>query len=69
MTIYQYWRKVSVLLKSNPELRPGQAAYNTLCRCRPELAKRVQGSPMDPFYEEFKGQRYYAFKKYVERHW
>jgi hypothetical protein len=34
------------------EMRSGQVIFNLLVKLRPDLAKEVRGSAMDPFYVE-----------------
>jgi hypothetical protein len=35
-----------------PEQRYGQAAYNALHEFRPELAREIVGTTLDPFYND-----------------
>ena len=45
-----YWSTVVIYMKNNSELRYGQCLFNVLCHLRPELAEKVRGGSLDPFY-------------------
>lgn len=46
--------------------RSGQAAYNALWEARPDIADRVRGTKVDPFYED---RRLLAFWNFVQAEW
>lgn len=50
MNIYEFLITVGEVRNEHPELRYGQALFNTLVNERPELARKVQGTTMDPFH-------------------
>lgn len=41
--------------------RPGQSAFNALWRERPDLADKVGGTELDPFYEDWRLPAFWAF--------
>lgn len=43
---------VTARVRDRPSERKGQAAFNTLNEVRPDLAKRVRSSRIDPFYDD-----------------
>jgi hypothetical protein len=47
-----YIEAVSHAIRVNPTWRIGQAYFNVLDDMEPEIARRVQGSPLDPFYND-----------------
>lgn len=49
-----------------PFIRIGQALFNALCVSWPELAEKVRGSEVDPFYDD---TRIDAFIAFVARWW
>lgn len=46
--------------------RKGQAFFNELLVVRPDLADKVRGTPLDPFYQD---SRLEEFLLFVARNW
>lgn len=46
--------------------RKGQAFFNQLAEVRPDLAERVRGTVLDPFYQE---TRLPEFLSFVAKNW
>ena len=66
MRLDEYWHKVVENTMLHPEWRYGQSAMNTLQVVRPELAKQVVGTDLDPFYIEDINRDLYRWRKYVD---
>ena len=49
-TLQEYLDAVLVAQRFQPEWRYGQILYNVLSEYRPDLAKQVDGTSLDPFY-------------------
>ena len=47
----------------------GQALFNQLAVVRPDIAKKICGTNMDPFYAEDTDFSYSVFTKYLESVW
>ncbi len=47
-----YLAAIRTASREHPDWRYGQAAFNTLLGFRRDLADRVDGSRMDPFYDD-----------------
>ena len=70
MTEADFWMRTVQYATENPEQRFGQAAFNTLLFCRPDLSEQVRGSNLDPFYVRDLGdKRWFAFLKFVSANW
>ena len=65
-TFIRFKLKILDTLAEYPQLRPGQAAYTALAGVRPDLADRVIGTALDPFYID---NRLGAFLDFVEENW
>lgn len=50
MDIIQFWQVVEFTHHNNPNHRYGQTAFNVLSAQRPDLADKVRGTDVDPFY-------------------
>lgn len=46
--------------------RAGQAAFNALYECRPDLSEKIRGRDLDPFHLD---ARLPAFWEWVEANW
>jgi hypothetical protein len=57
---------LSYAAQSNPEQRTGQSAFNALHSVRPDLADRVRGTIIDPFYDD---EKFMDFLSFVEDQW
>ena len=49
-----YWARVTERQADYPEWREGQTAFNVLHEMRPELANKIRGGTIDPFYRDDK---------------
>lgn len=65
MHFYEYVLHASTQLRDT-ELRAGQLFYNVLWDFRPGLATQIQGTELDPYYDD---TRLSAFLLYVGEHW
>jgi hypothetical protein len=67
MTYDQYLDEVKRIWSStaHPEWRMGQTYFNVLYAIRPDLANRIRGSSLDPFYFD---DRIYEFLAWTSRH-
>lgn len=45
--------------------RLGQCAFNVLCELRPELAEKVRGGPIDPFYCDHQPDGYLKLARFL----
>lgn len=52
MTYKQYLDLCAQTHKRYPEWRTGQAYFNALWQVNPNLAAHIQGSDLDPFYDD-----------------
>lgn len=52
MTFEKFLDKLVEYRNSNPSQRHGRAFFNLLCEVRPDLAERLRGSTIDPFYRD-----------------
>lgn len=68
MTFEDYITEVAEQSREHPEWRHGQTAFNVLYRLNPELATRIRGTGMDPFYLD-DISRVTTFYLYVARNW
>ena len=64
MTFEEYLRAVGLEQTLHPEWRWGQTLFNVLCEYRPDIAEKIRGGPMDPFYSNLNAD---AFLDTVER--
>lgn len=62
----EYWHKVVTSSIEHPEWRYGQAAFNVLDAVRPELAKQVVATDLDPFYIEDIHRDLFKWRKFVD---
>lgn len=70
MTEAQFWMRVVKYQAQWPSQRLGQAAFNVLCEVRPDLAEKVRGSGIDPFYvREPSDKRWFGFLKFLAENW
>lgn len=70
MDFSEYLNRVMSHNILHPSWRIGQSYFNTLNMYRPELAGRVRGSAIDPFYAESPiDQRIMAFVEFVSENW
>lgn len=53
MTYEDFVALVNEEQQREPRLRYGQLWYNLLSMYRPDLAHRINGTPLDPFHDEF----------------
>mgnify|MGYP003645749907 CR=1 FL=1 len=49
--------------------RIGQALFNHLYQVKPELAEKVRGTDMDPFYVEYGHPNWDRFIVFIEKEW
>lgn len=66
MSISEYLRIVATVRGRTPDWRAGQTYYNVLTEARPELAEKVRGSSIDPFYQD---ERIADFLVFISDHW
>ncbi len=50
MTYDEYIATAMAYAEAHPEQRPGQVYFNVLVAHRPDLAERLRGTALDPFY-------------------
>lgn len=48
------WGEIAAVKEQHPHLRMGQIAYNLLCERRPDLAEKIVGTDIDPFYDSLR---------------
>ena len=66
MTFTEYLLKVVGQVVEIPHYRTGQAYFNTLMDCKPEMAYFLKGTVLDPYYDD---KNVPAFLAYVGEHW
>lgn len=66
MTFAQWLEHASRTKAAIPNLRWGQTLFNTLVDVRPDIAERIRGTSLDPFYDDWLVG---AFLLEVERLW
>lgn len=66
MNIDDYYRKVSLFHGPTKAARLGQAFHAVLCDLRPDLVERIQGTNLDPFYND---ANLPAFLVFIQTHW
>lgn len=66
MTLDEFCNRAFQRMGNNPHLRSGQAFFNQLAEDRPELAERVRGTHLDPFYDDAKLG---VFTDFIEANW
>jgi len=49
-----------------PKQRQGQVAFNVLADARPDISEKVQGTEIDPFYDD---EHLLAFYDFVAKSW
>lgn len=54
------------LYSKKNKLRWGQGLFNHLCTVRPELAEKIRGTELDPFYRD---DRVPVFLEFLEKNW
>lgn len=60
----------AVTRSSRTSERYGQAMFNHLCEVRSDLAEKVRGTDMDPFYCESRDDdRFKKFIRFIELNW
>ena len=69
MTEAEYWIEVSLVHNKNQQWRYGQTLFNTLLDNRPDLAERIRGGALDPFYCEDTTPRIKAFAQFIQENW
>ena len=52
MRLAEYLQIVSTVLNRTPDWREGQTYFNVLTEARPDLAEKVRGAAIDPFYQD-----------------
>ena len=60
-TFSEFVREYTHATERHPSWRRGQAAFNTLSSLHPDLAEKVRGTAIDPFYRDEIGTRFWAF--------
>ena len=60
MKLHQYYAEVSKRQAKTNE-RKGQAAFNVLYAVRSELALKISGSDIDPFYDDYLNADFLTF--------
>jgi hypothetical protein len=66
LTFADYLKAVTLTLTTYPEWRLGQAFYNVLDANRPDIARKIQGTMRDPFYQD---TRIPTFLTFVLENW
>jgi hypothetical protein len=69
MDLYDFWRTVHNINKQYKHCRLGQVAFNYLSQVRPELSKRVRGTPCDPYYVVGDGEDWQRFCDFIFINW
>lgn len=58
------------LIDGNPTWRTGQSMFNALYHIRPDLADRLRGGELDPFYRDHNdGEAISNTLSWLEQHW
>lgn len=60
MKLHEYYAEVSKRVNKTNE-RKGQAAFNVLYAVRSELALKISGSNIDPFYDNYLNPDFLTF--------
>ena len=68
-TLAEFWLAVVHTLIDAEDWRFGQAAFNVLAEWRPDLAERVRGTMLDPFYSSRGDTRLKTFLRFLEQNW
>lgn len=66
MTFQDYTAEVLRVADTNPHWRLGQAAFNVLYQCRPDLSEQIRATRLDPFHNS---DTLTAFYEWTERNW
>lgn len=53
-TSYEFfiWYGANSMLNSNSRQRSGQFLFNSLLKFRPDIAEKIRGTDVDPFYTD-----------------
>lgn len=57
------------MLMGIPQWRTGQSLFNALYHIRPDLADRLRGGPLDPFYRDNDVEAISNTLTWLEQHW
>lgn len=49
---HEFWVKVDQHFAKNHDWRYGQSVFNVLLTYRPDLAEKIRGTDLDPFYSD-----------------
>jgi hypothetical protein len=52
MKEHQFYAAIKAFMKSNPNQRKGQSAFNLMFSIFPSIAQKYRASNMDPFYND-----------------
>lgn len=68
-TLHKFY--FDAICRANREAeRYGQSMFNHLCKVRPDLAEKVRGTDMDPFYcQSPANDQFDRFARFVELNW
>lgn len=67
ITLKEFYQRAEESRRArHPYQRTGQALFNILDELRPDLAKKIVGTIIDPFYNDNHIER---FKAFLEENW
>lgn len=71
MELYEFHQRVAEIQRNRPFLRKGQIMFNLLSEERPELAKLIVATDLDPFYisQPEAPERWAAFLEFLDKNW
>ena len=61
MEFHEYLSEVMLEMDNNPQMREGQVYFNVLYKMKPELANKITGTELDPFYQDEKLGEFLSF--------
>lgn len=64
-TLHHYYARLALLTHQCPALRPGQQRYNALHDVAPDVARRIRGTDLDPFYCDQRSPRLALFDRWI----
>ena len=65
---YEFWLKVDQYAATHPDMRYGQVIFNMLDKYKPEHARHIVGTDLDPFHDTT-GDVSLACAEWLARHW
>jgi len=64
--LQRFWDGWKIYQTEHPSQRQGQTLFNFLYLRRRDLAEKLRGSQIDPFYND---ENIHATKKFIESNW